>query len=61
VRLFNRNAAASPDLRLLNHLFCQMLSVQMHMNFIGNMPNGAQLRQALVIPPDKFVDRWAAD
>jgi hypothetical protein len=35
--------------------------VQMHMNFIGNMPNGAQLRQALVIPSDNFVDRWAAD
>jgi len=36
-------------------------SVQMHMNFIGNMPNGAQLRQALVLPANQFVDRWAAD
>jgi hypothetical protein len=36
-------------------------SVQMHMNFIHNMPNGAQLREALVIPADQFVDRWAAD
>jgi hypothetical protein len=36
-------------------------AVQVHMNVIGTMPNGAQLRQALVIAPDKFVDRWAAD
>ena len=36
-------------------------SVQMHMNFIGTMPNGAQLRQALVLPANQFVDRWVAD
>ena len=36
-------------------------AVQMLITLIGNMPNGAQLRQALVIAPDQFVDRWAAD
>jgi hypothetical protein len=35
--------------------------VQMHMNLIDKMPNGAQLRQALVLPAKEFVDRWAAD
>ena len=37
------------------------LSVQTLMSFIGNFPNGAQLRRALVIPSNRFVDRWAAD
>jgi len=36
-------------------------SVQMLLNLLGNLPNGTQLRQALVLPPDRFVDRWAAD
>ena len=36
-------------------------AVQMLISLIGNMPNGAELRQALVIDPGRFVDRWAAD
>lgn len=36
-------------------------SVHMHMSFIQNMPNGPQLRQALIIPADRFGARWAAD
>jgi hypothetical protein len=36
-------------------------SVQMHMNFFGNIPNGAQLRKALIISSDRFAVRWAAD
>ena len=48
-------------LKSKDSLFKLKASVQMHMNFLINMPNGAQLRQALVIPPEKFVDRWAAD
>jgi hypothetical protein len=36
-------------------------SIQMHMNFMGNLPNGAQLRQALQISTDRFGPRWVAD
>jgi hypothetical protein len=36
-------------------------SVHMHMSFIQSMNNGAQLRQALIIPADRFGARWAAD
>jgi len=48
-------------LKSKDSLYKLKASVQMHMNFIGNMPNGAQLRQALVLPANQFVDRWAAD
>ena len=48
-------------LKSKDSLFKLKASVQMHMSFIGNMPNGAQLRQALVLPSEQFVDRWAAD
>jgi hypothetical protein len=36
-------------------------AVQMLISLIGNMPNGTQLRQALVLEQDRFIDRWAAD
>jgi AIPR protein len=36
-------------------------AVQMLISLIGSMTNGAQLRQALVLSPDRFVDRWVAD
>jgi hypothetical protein len=36
-------------------------AVQMHMNFIRTVPNGELLASALVVPSDRFVDRWAAD
>jgi AIPR protein len=48
-------------LKSKDSLFKLKASVQMHMNFMRTLPNGAQLRQALVIPSNQFVDRWAAD
>jgi hypothetical protein len=48
-------------LKSKDSLFKLKASVQMHMNFIRTMPNGEVLANALVIPSDRFVERWAAD
>jgi hypothetical protein len=48
-------------LKSKDSLFKLKASVQMHMSFMNNIPNGANLRQALAIPSDSFLDRWAAD
>lgn len=36
-------------------------SVRMSMSFIASMAGGPQLKQALILPPDRFGLRWVAD
>jgi hypothetical protein len=48
-------------LKSKDSLFKLKAAVQMHMNFIRTMQNGEQLSSSLVIPAERFVDRWAAD
>lgn len=48
-------------LKSKDSLFKLKAAVQMYMNFIPTMPNGAQLRKSLEIKPDQFSARWAAD
>lgn len=48
-------------LKSKDSLFKLKAAVQMHMGFIKGMPNGGQLANALVIPADRFTDRWSAD